>query len=177
MPRFRFNASVNPRIKDLTEVMKLDAKDMQRMLKTVDAAFRINMRQQFSTEGRSGGEAWPPLSPKYKAWKQKRFGRKKIMQRTGRLRRSLAFQGADHVRRAFTVPRARLVMGTRVNYAAFHIPGVLKNRNLPDRDPLQHTDRQERVYRRMVSDYLINFKLKRVERAMNAARRRRGRRG
>ena len=95
--RANFRVETNPRIRTLGEMFKLDQKDMDAILLVVDSRFRKNERTLFATEGSSGGEKWPPLKRKRSP---KRFAGKKIMQRTGRLRRSLQAM--------FRLPSARI---------------------------------------------------------------------
>lgn len=58
-----------------------------------------NMRQRLSVAFRRQSdpvtdEAWTPLSPKYKIWKQKNFPGKRILECTGALRRAATKKGA-----------------------------------------------------------------------------------
>jgi hypothetical protein len=46
------------------------------------------MGQMFESEGAFAGRPWAPLSPRYAAWKAARFPGKKILTRTGQLRRA-----------------------------------------------------------------------------------------
>ena len=81
------------------------------------------VQQNFITEGELVG-GWPGLNPVYAAWKARHFPGTKILELTGRLRRSLmpgaegtSGYGSDTVLRAG--PR-ELVIGTRVEYARWH---------------------------------------------------------
>ncbi len=163
----KFTSTVNPRIRTLPQLMKLDQRDMGTMLGIVDLEFTRNEKRLFSTEGTSGGRAWKPLSTAYARAKARAFPGRKIMQRTGKLRQGLTQQShADHVKFTKLKPRATITVGTDNQVAAFHIPA---------RDTLQHTPRQERKYYALVSDYLVNVKLARVKRVLAAWKgRRRG---
>ena len=79
---------------------------------------------QFSEEGSAGRSgAWPQLTPRYAAWKQKHWPGRKILQRTGTLRRSLATLNApgsiEDASSSFC-----LVLGTFVPYAIYHQQGT-----------------------------------------------------
>lgn len=81
------------------------------------------VQQNFITEGELVG-GWPDLNPAYTAWKARHFPSRKILELTGRLRRSLmpgvgetTGAGSDTVLR---VGPRELVVGTRVPYARWH---------------------------------------------------------
>jgi len=149
-------------------VMILTAEDLNPMLRDVDKMFARNMRRLFSTQGGSGGPEWQALSPRYKAWKDRAFPGRKILSLRGKLRRSLASRSStDHVARWTLKPRARLIVGTSVRYAAYHAPGGLHNPKLPVRDPLQHTAPQSREYKDAVRRQLKR-KLARLGRVLAA---------
>lgn len=111
--------------------------------------------------------------PKYAKAKRRKYGRKKIMQRTGELRRGLAQKGADHIaRHSLTTAGAHIRIGVANRLAAYH--GAVKGRRnprLPKRNVMQMTTKQRRRYFRIVSDYLIKTKLARVRRALAAGSR------
>lgn len=166
---------VNPRLRELPQVAKLDMGDMKRLADAIDSRFVTNERALFASEGASGGERWAPLSPDYAEAKRRRFPGRKILARTGRLRRSLTQKGdPEHVAVYRLAPRPVVEVGTEVEVGAYHAPGPLHNPNLPVRDPLQHTPQQERDYFEVVRDYLVNVKLARVVRVLAAWSRIRG---
>lgn len=95
--------------------------------------FRAEL-EQFSSEGARGGARWQPLSARYAKWKAKRYPGKPILQRTGRLLRSLSVVGGpDSVR---IVEPMSLTLGTRMPYAGYHQRGA---KRLPQREPLNLT--------------------------------------
>ncbi len=55
----------NPRIKDLPQMLQLDAADMRRLTLALDRQFVKNEKRLFASEGASGGGRWAPLSPDY----------------------------------------------------------------------------------------------------------------
>lgn len=101
---------------------------MNRMLRTVsdltpawpavEAEFRKIEFEQFESEGGSGQSGkWPALSPKYKAWKERHFPGRKIMELTGRSKRSLVGRTGDSI---VQYSPKRLVIGSSVPYLPFH---------------------------------------------------------
>ncbi len=168
--RARYTSQVNPRIKTLPQMMQLDKRDMKTMTTAVDVLFVKNEARLFSTEGASGGGEWPALSPNYAAAKARTHPGRKIMQRTGRLRRSLTQRrNPQHVAQSALKPRATITVGTRDRTAAFHIRGARKNPRVPERDTLQHTREQLRSYQDKAADYIVNVKLERVRKVLAAA--------
>ncbi len=167
--RARFTSEVNPRVKTLPEMMKLDMRDMNVMAGWVDLEFTRAEKRLFASEGASGGPKWQVKdAAKLLREKVRRgFPGRKIMQRTGKLRRGLTQQGhADHVRESVLRPRATIQVGTRNVVAAHHVS---------IRDTLQSTRQQDRKYTELIRDYLENVKLERVKRVLSAWRgRRRG---
>ncbi len=95
--------------------------------------FRAEL-EQFNTIGARGGQVWQPLSKGYAKWKAKKYPGKPILQRSGRLLRSLSvIGGADSVREQQPLS---LTLGTRVPYANYHQRGT---RKMPQRPPMQLT--------------------------------------
>ena len=93
----RFSVDVNPRIRDLRSLFDLGNDDMRVLRDRMDTRFRRLESRLFASEGKSGGPAWPALSPAYAKQKAKKFPGRKILARTGRLRKSLTTRGAGHV--------------------------------------------------------------------------------
>lgn len=92
------------------------------------------LERNFDEEGRP--RRWPPLSPAYARWKERHFPGRRILERTGRLRRSI---------RAAIEGNA-IVLSTDIPYAAAHQFGV-PSRGLPARPFLVLTedDRQQLI--------------------------------
>lgn len=169
----RITSAVNPRIKSLEQALRLTATDMQAMLTPVDTKFRTLERRLFATEGASGGARWRRLSPKYAKQKRRTHPGRKVMQKTGGLRRSLTQKGADHVARyTLSASRARLKVGTTNVLAAYHgaAGAAYRNPRLPKRDVMQMTPQQRRLYYKIVKDYLVDVKLKRAMKALRIGR-------
>jgi phage gpG-like protein len=112
------------------------------------------MGEEFASEGSSTGSTWAPLSPRYAAWKLRRFGPKGILQRRGRLLASLANYSAGSTSTGgnasgnadvvYRVSPTSLEIGTRVPYARYHQMGAPKA-HLPKRPVMRLQDRQMRT--------------------------------
>lgn len=104
-------------------------KDLSRAFREIARDWRKSNKTQFSLKG-SG--LYPPLSPKYKAWKKKKTGIRRILVLSGALKRSLTVRGGDNVAE---VEKRSLTFGTKVPYSAVHQFGSAK-KNIPMRKPL-----------------------------------------
>ena len=78
--------------------------------------------KRFSTERDPQNFKWRRLSPEYRKWKKRKYPGRKILTRTGKLRRSIRFQ--THTK--------SVSIGTKVEYGAYHQLGSPKT-NLPRR--------------------------------------------
>lgn len=171
--KVRVTSEVNPRLKSLHQAMRLDRHEMKTVRDWIDTEFTAFEKRLFATEGSVGGPHWPALSPRYTRAKQRKFPGRKIMQRTGKLRRSLVNKkDARHVAKALLKPRRAIEVGTRVETAAYHIAGSpLKNPRVPHRDVMQYGPRQAKRYAATIATYLKDIKLPRVEKILAAWKR------
>lgn len=174
----RITSEVNPRLKTLRQAMQLDRREMGTVKDWIDTEFTAFEKRQFATEGAAGGQRWPALSPAYAKAKRRRFPGRKIMQRTGKLRKSLTNKrDASHVAKALLAPRRAIEVGTRNETAAYHISGSpLKNPHVPHRDVMQFGPAQAKRYTETIATYLREIKLPRVEKILAAWKRGPGRR-
>ena len=78
--------------------------------------YQGEIQQNFETEGELTRNGWPDLSPAYAAWKARHFPGRKIMERTRRLRQSMAV-GAAGPDTVIQVRPLEAAVGTRVPYA------------------------------------------------------------
>lgn len=95
--------------------------------------FFEQVQRAFDTEGAATGSRWARLSPAYATWKRRHFPGRKILERSGRLRRSLRWNtgrfsvggrgnvGPEGIYRPF--PDA-LEVGTSVPYGIYHQQGA-----------------------------------------------------
>ena len=83
------------------------------------------MQEQFATEG-AGVGGWVPLSPRYAAWKAKRYPGKTILRRTDRLMKSLTWTGAQLATPAgiALMTQDGATFGSSVHYGRFHQRGT-----------------------------------------------------
>lgn len=121
---------VEAEIKDFTSVFHLIADD-----------FRRTEKYKFEAEGAyDGAKKWEALSPKYAERKQKEVGHKKILEYSGKLKKSLTNKGdANHT---LIIKPTKMEIGTRVkvkgwNLARLHHHGT---RRLPERKIIELTD-------------------------------------
>lgn len=123
---------------DLSDLWELMARDLEA---TVADAFR--------TEGASGGSAWQPLSPRYAAWKSKRYPGRGILERTRALMESFRKGRAGHMLRI--APRT-LVWGSSVDYGRYHQSGT---RTMPARPIIRLTTATKQDWTRSVHAFLL----------------------
>lgn len=111
--------------------------DWSRAWPAVATRLRMQTRRHFNSEGGSGRAGrWTPLSARYKAWKDRYYPGRKILELTGRLRDSITNESHPD---AIEVRNPRyLFVGSSVPYAGYHQDGA---GTLPRRPPLSPTDR------------------------------------
>ena len=129
-----------------------NVKDLRGLWPDIKSDFIKGEIDQFHTEGRSGGTfgRWKRLSPKYKAWKDKNFPGRKILERTGRLKTSLiGGRGEGFVYRP---SKLGLTIGSNVPYAGYHQTGT--SRGLPKRKPIDLTEKQKIRWMKLTQEYI-----------------------
>ena len=62
-------------IRSIPQLLRPDGRVAKAVATAVDTELRTATRAQFDTEGAEGGDPWAPLSPPYKAWKDRQFGK------------------------------------------------------------------------------------------------------
>jgi hypothetical protein len=77
------------------------------------------MREQFAAEGAWGGASWAPLTPRYAAWKAKKYPGRSILYATGDLRRAASSPGR------FATP-STLTLSIQDPKAGYHQDGTSK---------------------------------------------------
>lgn len=126
--------------------------DLFPVWREVQAEFFFIERRQFRTEGAAGASGrWKALSPKYAAWKLKRYGPKPILERTGRLLKSLTNQSPDTIR---VFGRREAIFGSRVPYGRYHQRG---GGRLPQRKPIDPTTEQKRDLQKAIQRGLVKI--------------------
>lgn len=123
--------------------------DLQPAFDAIADLFAESEGKQFDTEGEWGSGRWAPLSPRYAAWKLKRFPGTKILERTGRLKTSLT-------RRPFGIEQIsarRMTVGSNVSYATYHQRG---RAHLPKRPPVAVPEQTKRAMIKTLQRYVIS---------------------
>ncbi len=130
---------LDARVKDLTPIWD-DVRDQ----------FWEFEKEQFASEGSAGRSGrWAALSKTYAERKRKMYGAKPILERTGRLRRSMIGQTGDTVYRA---NETEMHVGTNVPYSGFHQRGTSK---MPARPPISFSGSQKHRMMKTIQRGLI----------------------
>lgn len=173
----RVTSSYNPAVGKLPKELTLwTANEMQKIARDMDKKFRKQRARVFATQGAESGALWPALSPEYAKQKKRKYPGRKIMQRKGTLRKSLANKGGQHVATYRSGKAPSVTLGTENVVAAYHArpkPGLrnpLYNTRMPDRDVMLHTASQIAELKRQF-DPAWKAKLKRCLRLMIAGQR------
>lgn len=199
---FRARVIENPRLKDMSKLFELDQRAAQDAADRVNVRFRRHEKSLFASEGAKGGEPWARLSPGYKARKDRLFagaiaevqriarartGRKlrgaqlrkalgasnKILQLTGDMMRAFTTTGPDHISIAYRKLKNWVIQqgAQGPEWWGRHAEG---SGGQKQRNPMQHTDDQWRLYLGDTGRGLIPHVMRGV-RALAAWRRSRGR--
>ncbi len=92
-------------------------------------------KKQFATEGEHGSGGWAKLNEVYEARKARQYPDKPILQRTGRMFKSLTSPVSPGA--VYTASRHSVTFGTTVPYAIYHQKGT---KDMPERKPIEFTD-------------------------------------
>lgn len=143
----------NQQLKLLRQIVEPLQSTRDVMVRRVDKVYRDLMIGHFSSEGSGISGPWAPLTPRYEAWKKKRFPGRKILQRTGAMRAAFVNKGSGH--RAMCVVsenRWWFILGGNSEYARYHQKGTpkMKRRPLHDFTPEQNDMMAEALKREMI---------------------------
>lgn len=106
-------------------------------------------KEQFGSEGGAGKSGkWAPLTSPYKEIKDRKYGPLPILQRSGRLYKSLTSSGGDAV---VEKRPQELVIGTRTPYAGYHQTGTSRMKARP---PISVTPDQEKQLLKPIEKHL-----------------------
>lgn len=121
----------------ISRLDKLDmaGRDLGLAFYTIAQKLQEYERAQFESEGAYGSGGWAPLKPAYKAWKERRYPGKPILQREGDLMASLTEDAAPGAVRE--VGPDHLVFGTSIEYAKYHQYGTEKMVPRPPVPPIK----------------------------------------
>lgn len=126
--------------------------------------FHDHEAKQFESEGMYASAGWAPLSPRYAMWKHRVWPGKLILERQGKLKRSLTSRAAGGIGmipgRGGVVDIDRgpgghargVFVGTDVEYAKFHQWGT---RNMPRRRSVELRERDRRDIVKALQRFII----------------------
>lgn len=99
-------------------------------------------KEVFNSEGMKGDHGlWPALSPKYEAWKKKRYPGKTIMRRTDKLYHSLTGYNKYSIRYISNNPSGLVIkLGTQLKYAEYHQEGIITKAGIKTRRTIDPTE-------------------------------------
>lgn len=126
------------------------ADDMRPFLAAVADDFYDLMRQQFAAEGATLTGRWAPLSPRYAAYKARRYPGKTILRRTDALYESLTGPVASES--VFRLGADEVLMATSHVAARFHQTGTSR---MPARPPVRLRASDRRRWLKGAQRYLI----------------------
>jgi len=131
---------------------ELSYKAIKRAAKEIRYIFEKAEKELFETEGRSGRHSkWPPLSEKYKLWKDKNYPGRPILVLKGRLKKSLAQITPDTINTTSKFGDKWIInMGTTVEYAEYHQKGIRSGTGRKVRRPIDPSDEVARLMIRAV---------------------------
>lgn len=149
MTSFSFDLNGVPEYTRRLRAIRDRASNERSMFQALADRFKDSERSIFASQGASLGRAWTPLSPAYAAAKDREYPGQPILQRTGRLKRSLT-----------ETPRIRfrgntMEIGTDIDYSEWNNDGVPSN-NLPARPHVGLTFGHRQAWVNDVREYLVN---------------------
>lgn len=141
----RYGANIGGRI----EVLGLTAVDLSPVMRAIGAHQLAMNERAFRLQAPDSGAApWAQLSPKYAARKLAKYGPKPILERTGRLRRSLTSHPS-----VFQVGPHHLRLESRIKYGKYHQSSRARASSLPRRHLTHMTRYRRTLYRRWIREY------------------------
>jgi len=182
------------RLRNAPQLFAFTPRMMSEAAAVADSRWSGQMKTAFSTEGGSTGEKWPPLSPKYLAWKQgqRAAGRQKnraliaayragksrflkqhqamstrILVLSGVMRDDYSFRdNPGHVAEGVYLSPTRGLINLGARGPKFYGYHTTGTRTMPRRDPLRRTSQQMRH----VFDGIVDVVRAHFARAFRAAR-------
>jgi phage gpG-like protein len=121
------------------------------LFKKIGSDFRKTQNSLFAAEGAfEGNPVWAALSPQYAEQKEKKFPGRKILQATGKLRKSLTTlvgEGAINI-----ITDDSIDIGTSIEYAGYHQSGTGK---MPARPMFNITKLQEDRWINLIVQHIM----------------------
>lgn len=123
------------------------AEDARPAWEVIAKWFQLAQRKQFRSEGTYGSGGWAPLSPRYAAWKARRYPGAPILVRTGDLRASLTERpfGVEVIE-----PRTA-IFGSDIGYGLFHQRGE----GVPRRRPVELPESLRQRWVKVLQRFLV----------------------
>lgn len=106
-------------------------------------------RKQFESEGSYGGVGWQPLSPRYAAYKEARYGSKPIMVISGLLKESLTGDNPYYFEK---IEPLRLTFGSTVPYGIYHQTGTSK---MPQRKLINLNENDKKRVTKTIQKWMV----------------------
>jgi phage gpG-like protein len=117
--------------------------------------FYSQEKRQFESQGAAGSLGqWKELSPAYRGWKEAKYPGMPILQRTGKLFRSLTSANAEGA--VFVPTRKTLTLGSSVPYGIYH-QSPAPRRVLPRRPEVDLTEAFNRRIMHHMQVYLVQI--------------------
>jgi hypothetical protein len=138
-------------VRELTRFGEL-AGDAAPAFEEIINLMRVDIGEQFSSEGGSMSGGWAPLKPVTLERKEAAGLQTEIMRATDRLMQSLTDdRGSDQVH---DVTPMGFDFGSKVDYGKYHM-GPAKDGSRPARKPIDFTEEQRRKYVKVLQEWLV----------------------
>lgn len=159
MPKFDIKLTPESKHK-IDQLARAGKVDLRPIFRTIGVGYRKEVAGIFGKQQPRGEDfKWPPLSPKYAAWKAKKFPGKPILQRTGALIASMTSEGANG--NISLIGKASAVFGTSVAYGIYHDEG---GKRLPRRNFSEPSERRRDIWVQQVGRAIAqNFEKNKIE--------------
>ena len=149
MVSFQFEVAGEQQVDRMLSRTSEKLKDLRPFLDGVEDMLSEIVVEQFASEG-SRSVSWAPLSPRYAAQKQARWGRQPILVASGAMKKSLISKGGAHIARH--PDKETLEFGTQTPYAIYHQTGT---EQMPQRKILDLMERDRRAIMKLLQRYLF----------------------
>ncbi len=133
------------------------ARKLDRVYPVLADHFHEIEKRAFATEGASQGAKWTPLSPRYAAWKARRYPGKPILEREGHLKESLT--SFSHSGSVFDKSAEGMFVGSSIDYGKYHQSRAPRTQ-LPRRPPVEFTERDAQQWVNTIQLYLSTGELR-----------------
>lgn len=126
--------------------------DLRPVWNKIERTFHQIESEQFKSEGAKGRSGkWRPLTRNYAVYKAKKYPGMPVLQRSGRLYRSLTSNTGDSI---LIKTKDEFGIGTTLFYATFHQTGT---KNMPAREPISFSDAQRTTLTKEIQKGLLEI--------------------